>query len=132
MKLSHNCLVIGCPVSTLVIFLLQCTLITSHMVQIRIPRKIEGFSSKDSLQKRLLPRLEKLLNGNHGKQLSPLFYHTLYQTYQDFGNAVTLGVYSLVLGSLTWVTMEIVTNRGLLCSTIFVTCWINELKTGKG
>ena len=122
MKLSYKGLVIGYHLSTLGIFLFQCTLITSHMVQIRIPRKIEGFSLKDILKKLLLPTLERLPNGNHGKQLSPLFYQSLYQTYQDFGNAVTLGVYSLVLGSLTWVTMEIVTNRELLCTTVFVTC----------
>ena len=61
-----------------------------------------------------------------GRQIQPSFTpslsQSLYQSYLDFGNAVTLAVYSLVLGSLTWVTIEIVTNTELLCTTIFVTC----------
>ena len=61
-----------------------------------------------------------------GRQIQPSFtpsiFQSLYQSYLDFGNAVTLAVYSLVLGSLTWVTIEIVTNTELLCTTIFVTC----------
>ena len=39
------------------------------------------------------------------------------------GTALTLGIYSLVMGLLTWVTMEIVTDPSLLCKTVFVTCW---------
>ena len=39
------------------------------------------------------------------------------------GTALTLGIYSLVMGLLTWVTMEIVTDPSLLCTTVFVTCW---------
>ena len=38
------------------------------------------------------------------------------------GTALTLGIYSLVMGLLTWVTMEIVTDPSLLCKTVFVTC----------
>ena len=68
---------------------------------------------------------DRVLSGggeDTAKQISPLSYSQLYQAYLDLGNAVTLAVYSLVLGSLTWVTIEIVTNPHLLCTTIFVTC----------
>ena len=109
-------------VNPLVILFLQGILTTCNMTQLRTPPKIKGLFSEESLQRHVMPRLEKLLIENPGKQLSPLSYQSLYQSYQNFGNAITLGVYSLVMGSLTWVTLEIVTNTDLLCSTVFVTC----------
>ena len=88
--------------------------------------QLEETFSEEQFMTPLLLRIKKNSDMNLAKQFQPSFsslqYQSLYQSLLDFGNAVTLGVYSLVLGLLTWVTIEIVTNKELLCTTVFVTC----------
>ena len=120
-------------------FLLHCLLLTpglSNMEKI-MPRRIEphlktvieqdaGVCQKEGRCASIGVNSEVLI----GRQIQPVFTpslsqslsQSLYQSYLDLGNAVTLAVYSLVLGSLTWVTIEIVTNTDMLCTTNFVNC----------
>ena len=82
--------------------------------------QFEETFSEEQFMTPLLLRIKKNSYMDLAKQFQPSFsslqYQSFYQSLLDFGNAVTLGVYSLVLGLLTWVTIEIVTNNELLCT----------------